>query len=128
MSTAPQIASDKIERAMDALLCAIIENEARLAGKGRLPAEDIATVAEIVEGDVISQDLDSIIDDPIGVACRSEIAALGSLLFETVGTAEKVDDVVSRVAGMDTAQESRRREILEEAWEHVGPEGDANWE
>ena len=118
----------KIEKAMDALLCAILKNEARLAGRGRLPADDVASAAEIVEGDVIDRDLDGIIDDPVGVACRSEIAALGSLLFETIGSTEKTEAVVSRVAAMDTSQATRRREILEEAWAHVGPEGNAGWE
>ncbi len=88
----------------------------------------IVTAAEIDEGDVVAEDLDGIIADPVGVACRSEIAALGSLLFETIGTAEAVTTVLDRVAGMDLTNINQRRAILDEAWTHVGPEGDAGWE
>lgn len=123
-----QIAPAKIERAMDALLRAIIENELRLSTAGQVRAIYTVTAAEIDEGDVIEKDLDGIIADPVGVACRSEIAALGSLLFETLGTAEPAADVLARVAGMDLTNINQRRAILDEAWTHIGPEGDAGRE
>ena len=118
----------KIEKAMDALLRAITENEARLSADGHARAIYIVTASEIDERDVISEDLDGIIADPVGVACRSELAALGSLLFETVGITEPAADVLDRVAGMDAASINQRRAILDEVWAHVGPEGDATWE
>src|ERR1700712_2172914 len=64
----------KIEKAMDALLRAIVEDEAKRPASAARQPVDIATSAEIDEGDVISEDLDGIIADPVGMACRSEIA------------------------------------------------------
>jgi hypothetical protein len=122
-----QIDTSKIERAMDALLRAIFENEARRPVPGSVLA-DVPTAAEIDEGDVISEDMDAIIADPFGVACRSELAALGSLLFETIGTHEHAGDVLNRIAEMQPDNVPLRHAIIEEAWEHVGPEGDARWE
>jgi hypothetical protein len=123
-----RIDTAKIERAMDALLHAILDDEGRRPAPAAVDLSHVATAAEIEEGDVISADMDAIIADPIGVACRSELAALGSLLFETVGTSDDMGDVMDRVAGMQGANAERRREIIEEAWEHVGPEGDGNWD
>ena len=72
-------------------------------------------------------DLDEIIASPIGMACRGEIAALGSLLFDTVGTSDHITDVVHRIAEMDPGHEARRVAILDDVWKQVGSEGDANW-
>lgn len=95
---------------------------------GQVRAIYIVAAAEIDEGNVIDKDLDGIIADPVGVACRSEIAALGSLLFKSLGTAEPTVDVLARIAGMDPACINQRRAILDEAWTHVGPEGAAGLE
>ena len=123
----PQTDTAKIEKAMDALLCAIVENEARLAASGSARAIYIVTAAEINEGDVSPKNLDSIIADPVGIACRSEIAALGSLLFETLGAMDKIGQSLERIAGMDPVSINQRRAVLEEACSHVGPEGDVGW-
>ena len=126
--TALKIDTAKIEIAMDALLVAIQKNEAGRPEPAGIDHAHVATAAEIDEGDVISADLDALIADPVGVACRSELAALGSLLFETIGTTDHIGDVIDRVAGMDATHVERRYDILEEAWGHVGPEGDSGWE
>ena len=116
------ITLSKIEKAIDALLRAIVENEARLSAAGQARAIYIVTAAEVDEGDVIAEDLDGIVADPVGVACRSEVASLGSLLFETIGTTAAPADVLQRVAEMDLSNINQRRAILDEVWAHVGPE------
>ena len=48
------------------------------------------------------------------MACRSKIAALGSLLFDTVGILDTVAVVLRRIAGMDDAKEERGAAILDD--------------
>ena len=113
----------KIEQAVDALLRAIIATE-------ELQPSSIGRsliAINIEEGAVTAADLDEIIASPIGMACRGEIAALGSLLFDTVGTQDHITDVVHRIAGMDPGHDSRRVAILDDVWKQVGSERDAGW-
>ena len=68
----------------------------------------------------------------MGSACPpwpaiSAVAALGSLLFDTVGTPDPVADIVQRIAGMDAANGDRRAAILNDVWRQVGTEGDTDW-
>ena len=115
----------KIEQAVDALLRAILTAEGSRpnAGGARLSL----LVIEIEEGATTAENLDEIIANPVGTACRSEIAALGSLLFDTVGTSDTMAAVVNRVAGLDQANSERRGAILDEVWRQVASEGDADW-
>ena len=121
--TAPDPLVPKIEQAVDALLRAILATE--VLQPPRIGRSLIAI--NIEEGAVTAADLDEIITSPIGMACRSEIAALGSLLFDTVGTPDPVADVVRRIAAIDAANGDRRAAILDDVWRQVGSEGDANW-
>ena len=63
--------------------------------------------------------------------CRSlrtlvRIAALGDLLFETLGSTDEVTSVVDRIAAMDEANEARRSAILDECWDDVGLEDEGD--
>ena len=121
--TSPDPIAPKIELAVDALLRAIIATE-------KLQPSSIGRsliAINVEEGAATAADLDDIIISPISMACRSEIAALGSLLFNTVGKLDPVADVVWRIAGMDAGNGDRRPAILDDVWRQVGSEGDANW-
>ena len=109
----------KIEEAINALLSALIE---RPAPEQR--AEHVVTTTEVDDFDLNEADLDAITADPIGSALRSEIAALGSFLFETLGSTDDLDAVSDRIAGMDKANHARRAAILDECWSDVGLEDD----
>ena len=118
--TAPPLAG-RIEQAIDATLRALIE---RAPPEQR--AEHVVTAVEIDEADVNEADLAAIIADPIGSALRSEIASLGSYLFDTLGTTDEIDEVADRIAGLDDANRARRAAILDECWADVGFEDDAD--
>ena len=110
----------KIERAINALLSALIE---RPAPEQR--AEHVVTTTEIDDVDIDEADLDAITADPIGSALRSEIAALGSFLFDTLGTTDDIEAISDRIAGMDKVNHARRAAILDECWADVGLEDDS---
>ena len=105
----------KIEQAIDALLRALIE---RPSPERR--AEHVATTGGSEDTEVDDEVLDAIIADPIGSACRSEIASLGEFLFETLGTIDEITPIADRIAAMDDANKARRLAILDECWEDVG--------
>ncbi len=122
--TAPDPLAPKIEQAVDALLRAIVEAEGPQPGAAGARLSLIAI--NIEKGAVTAENLDEIIANPVGLGCRSEMAALGSLLFDTVGTPDTVADVVKRIAG-DGDDSVGRVAILDEVWQQVGTEGDADW-
>ena len=119
--TASEPLVPKIEQAVDALLPAIIATE----GLQPSSIRRLMIAINIEEGAVTAADLDEINASPISMACRSEIAALGSLLFDTVGPLDTVAVVLRRIAGMDDANEERGAAILDDGWRQVGSEGDA---
>ena len=105
----------KIERAIDALLRALIE---RPSPDNR--AEHVVTASDTDEADLDDETLDAIIADPIGSACRSEIASLGDFLFDTLDPADEMTAVIERIAAMDAANKARRSAILDECWDDLG--------
>lgn len=107
----------KIEQAIDALLRALLE---RPSPERR--AEHVVTASDAEDTDVDDEVLDAIIADPIGSACRSEIASLGEFLFEILGMMDQVTTVADRIATMDDANKARRSAILDECWEDLGRE------
>ena len=107
----------KIEQAIDALLRALIE---RPPPAGR--AEHVVTASDTDEAVVDEEILDAIIVDPIGSACRSEIASLGDFLFDMLSPDDELTTVVHRIAAMDEANKARRSAILDECWDELGAE------
>ena len=117
MTDTPTSQTAKIEQAVDALLRALIE---RPSPERR--AEHVVTGSDIEDADVDDEALDAIIADPIGSACRSEIASLGDFLFETLGSMDEITTAADRIAAMDGANEARRSAILDECWDDIGNE------
>lgn len=107
----------KIERAIDALLRALIE---RPSPETR--AEHVVTASDTDDAEVDEEILDAIIADPIGSACRSEIASLGDFLFDTLEPTDDLATIVDRIAAMDEANKARRAAILDECWDELGAE------
>ena len=116
-AAAPKTA--KIEQAIDALLRALIE---RPSPESR--AEHVVTASDTEEADLDEETLDAIIADPIGSACRSEIASLGDFLFDLLDPTDEITAVVDRIAAMDEANKARRSAILDECWDDLGTEDD----
>ncbi len=112
-TTAPPLAA-KIEEAIDSLLRALIDRP-----PPQQRADHVVTTGENDEADVNEADLEAIIADPIGSACRSEIASLGSFLLDTLGTVEELEEASERIAGLDEVNKARRAAILDECWEDV---------
>ena len=111
MIDTPAPTTKKIEQAIDALLRALIE---RPSPERR--AEHVVTAADTDEADIDEEILEAIIADPIGSACRSEIASLGDLLFETLGSMDAMEAAIERIAALDEANTARRSAILDECW------------
>ena len=118
-TAAPKTA--KIEKAIDALLRALIE---RPSPESR--AEHVVTASDTDEADVDEEILDAIIADPIGSACRSEIASLGDFIFDMLSPTDELTTVVDRIAAMDEANKARRSAILDECWDELGVTDDAD--
>ena len=110
---APNVA--KLEKAIDALLRALID---RPSPEQR--AEHVVTASNTDEADIHEEILDAIIADPIGSACRSEIASLGDFVFDTLGPTDEIEAVVNRIAALDEVSKARRSAILDECWDGLG--------
>ena len=121
MIDAPTSQTTKIEQAIDALLRALIE---RPSPESR--AEHVVTASDTDEVDLDDETLDAIIADPIGSACRSEIASLGDFLFDMLDPTDEITAVVERIAAMDEANKARRSAILDECWDDLGTEDEAD--
>ena len=117
MTDTPAPKTAKIERAIDALLRALIE---RPAPENR--AEHVVTASDTDDADIDEEILDAIVADPIGSACRSEIASLGDFLFDMLDPSDELATVVDRIAAMDAANKARRSAILDECWDELGVE------
>ena len=121
MTDMPAQDTKKIEQAIDALLRALIE---RPSPEQR--AEHVVTPGDNEDSDVDEEVLDAIIADPIGSACRSEIASLGAFLFDILGSIDEVTSVADRISASDSANKARRSAILDECWEDLGLEDEAD--
>ena len=117
MTDTPAPKTAKIEQAIDALLRALIE---RPSPESR--AEHVVTASDTDDADLDEEILDAIIADPIGSACRSEIASLGDFLFDTLDGADELTTAADRIAAMDEANKARRSAILDECWVELGVE------
>ena len=117
MTNTPAPNTAKLEQAIDALLRALIE---RPSPENR--AEHVVTASDTDEAEVDEEILDAIIADPIGSACRSEIASLGDFLFDMLSPDDELATVVDRIAAMDEANKARRSAILDECWDELGVE------
>ncbi len=117
MINTPPSQTTKLERAIDALLRALIE---RPSPESR--AEHVVTASDTDEADLDEETLDAIIADPIGSACRSEIASLGDFLFDMLDPADDITVIIDRIAAMDEANKARRSAILDECWDDLGTE------
>ena len=117
MTNTPAPNTAKLEQAIDALLRALIE---RPSPENR--AEHVVTASDTDEAEVDEEILDAIIADPIGSACRSEIASLGDFHFDMQSPDDELATVVDRIAAMDEANKARRSAILDECWDELGVE------
>lgn len=115
MTETPAPNTAKLEQAIDALLRALID---RPSPENR--AELVVTASDTDEADVDENILDAIIADPIGSACRSEIATLGDFIFDMLGPADEFQAVADRIAALDEANQARRSAILDECWDDLG--------
>ena len=115
MTDAPAPNTAKLEKAIDALLRALID---RPSPEKR--AEHVVTASDTDEADIDEEILDAIIADPVGSACRSEIASLGDFIFAMLGPTDGLEAVVNRIAALDQANQARRSAILDECWDGLG--------
>ena len=83
-------------------------------------AEHVVTASDTDEADIDEEILDAIIADPVGSACRSEIASLGDFIFDMLGPTDGLEVVVGRIAALDEANQARRSAILDECWDGLG--------
>ncbi len=119
--------TDRIEMALADLLAAAINDDARVTqvGSGRLAATPfrmpnrIRTRAEI--------EISTLLNQPVGVACRLAVRRLGRHLFEVTESTDKMREVGERAADQDLQRYGRRVAMVDSAWAGIGSETDRWW-
>jgi len=115
--------SDKvelIEKALEALLCALEENQPRATALGA--PSGLVRMSDWIDPDADQSRLQAIIDNPIRAACEEQIRQLGQELFEINGTTGLMSDVLERVAAMNP-DSAHRITKLDRAWNGIGKGG-----
>ena len=113
-----------IEIAADALLQVIVTGELErraTASVERITGMPSERQAPETIPPRISPDLPGLITDPIGTACRAELARLGHGIHD-IGGLDALDEAMFRIAEMDPAHADWRAIVLEGAWGEIGRE------
>ena len=123
---------ESLERALDALLTAIITEDWKVREAAAGPANIVAAAvtAESLEraGRMTRLDLDvaDLVRNPVRAACRQAVRRIGERLFKVCGTISGMSQVAERVAAWDPPQYGMRAAIIDHAWDGVG-EGTNRW-
>ncbi len=115
---------DGLERALDALLATIIEEDrkAREAPIGALIAEVVTAESLERVGRMTRLDLDvaDLARGPVRAACRQAVRRIGEHLFKVLGTTSAMSGLAERVAAWEPKQYGMRVSIIDHAWDGIG--------
>ena len=122
----------RIEAALDALLNEIVERILAQRAEPKMPraAQLMATPFKVAAlNEIPSHDeteVNEILQDPVGSACRYAIKRLGQHLYTVFKSTDVMAEVLDRVAERDPKHSGLRADIMDDCWEGIG-EGDDRW-
>ncbi len=126
MSTFEDI--ERIVFALDDFVEEIVKRtQTRPASAGKLTAKPIKfrSLDELASRE--DAEVNEILDDPVGAACRHSIRRLGEHLYEIARDTDTMSDVLERVADRDPSRYSLRATIIDKAWNGIGAGQDRWW-
>jgi hypothetical protein len=126
MSTIEEI--ERIVFALDDLLNEIVK---RTQTRPATPGKPTATPFKFRKVDELASredaEINEILDDPVGAACRHSIRRLGEHLYELARDTDIMSDVLERVADRDPSRYSLRATIIDKSWNGIGAGQDRWW-
>ncbi len=116
-----------IERALDALLTAMVEDDAK-----RAPAPLTASSIRFTDLDGpiptrADMELRQLLRQPVYSACRIGVRRLGAQAFSVTGSTDGMREIAERVADRVSGQFGRRLAMMDSAWDGVGSDADRWW-
>ena len=127
MEVALSTDTEGLEQALDALLTAMAEDEAK---RSETTLGLVMVKPAHLSGPVPTRsemELAQILREPVYFACRMAVRRLGERTFTITGSTDGMRDVADRVAGQMPAQFGRRLSVLNSAWDGVGSDSDRWW-
>jgi gamma-glutamyl-gamma-aminobutyrate hydrolase PuuD len=121
-----------IESALDALLNEIVKRMLAQRAEPKMPraAQLMATPFKAIALDEIPSrhetEVNEILQDPVGSACRYAIKRLGQHLYTVAKSTDVMAEVLDRVAERDPNHLALRADIMDKWWEGIG-EGEDRW-
>ena len=118
---------DGLERALDALLTAMTDAEAKRA-PGHLTASSIRFAD--LNGPIPTRaemEVTQLLREPVYSALRIGIRRLGAETFKVTGGTDGMREVAERVADRVPGQYGRRLATMDSAWDGVGSDSDRWW-
>ena len=118
--------ADRIENALDELVTAIIEHDAKWAKSAQVHTPAIAErpVAKLMVRTADNVDPASLVGDPVGEALRQTVRDLGGELFRLLGSTKAMRAVLERVAGRDQRRYRQRLNVMDKTWNGIGSDHD----
>ena len=118
---------EDIARALDALLVAMMEDEAKDA-----PVQLTALSARFanLSGPIPTRaemELTQLLRQPVYFALRMAVRRLGERVFTVTGSTDGMREVADRIADMASKQSGRRLAMMDSAWDGVGSDSDRWW-
>ena len=122
-----KVDTDGLERALDALLTAMADDEAKWPEASLGPA--IAKPLDLSSAVLSRSDMEvtQLVRHPVYFACRMAVRRLGQQAFTITGGTDGMRDVAERVADRTPALYGRRLSIMDGAWDGVGSDADRWW-
>jgi len=111
---------DLIEKALDALLCALEQHPPRVTVQSA--PSGLVRMSDWIDSDADQSRLQAIIEDPIRAACEEQIRQLGQELFKIDGSTRLMSDVLERIAASPDSANHRMTK-LDRAWNGIGKGG-----
>jgi hypothetical protein len=111
---------DKIRRALDALLAAMVAID-MTPRKGPPEPLRLVSFAELAAGPIPSRrdcQIAAVLREPVRAACRNAIRLLGERLLELLGNTGEMAEIAESLS--DGPQYGRRASILDHAWDGIG--------
>ena len=121
--------TEGLERALDVLLTAMLEEDRKLAETAGassfkahvFTAADLQRAARLTR---LEMDVTDLQRQPVRAACRQAVRRIGEHLFKILGSTDGMREVLERAADMVPEQYGHRASIVDHAWDGIGSDSD----